>query len=71
MKMHKIWKNLKNTNKISKNNNLHNLSFVRKNKDYKCLFSTEYKKIFTYLNQLLDINSYFALKKGFEIMEHL
>ena len=37
----------------------------------KCLFSIKYKKIFTFINQILDINSYLILKKEFEIMKHL
>ena len=36
-----------------------------------CLFSLKYKKVFTFINQLLDINSYILLKKEFEIMKHI
>ena len=48
-------------------------TFLKNYEIFNCkyLFPIKYKKIFTFLNQLLDINSYFALKKEFEIMKHL
>ena len=35
------------------------------------LFSLKYKKVFNFINQILDINSYLLLKKEFEIMKHI
>ena len=34
-------------------------------------FSLKYKKVFSFINQLLDINAYLLLKKEFEIMKHI
>ena len=35
------------------------------------LFSLKYKKVFNFINQILDINAYLLLKKEFEIMKHI
>ena len=36
-----------------------------------CLFSIKYKKVFSFVNQILDINSYLMLRKEFEILKNL
>jgi hypothetical protein len=36
-----------------------------------CIFSKKFKSVFTFINQILDINTYLLQKKEFEIMKNL
>ena len=48
-------------------------TFLKNYEIFNCkyLFSIKYQKVFTFINQLLDINAYLLLKKEFEIMKHI